>query len=111
MWRSFPGLVHLEALEMLSKQCDMKIQSRLLATSGLSSTALQDKYQEIKDLCQLPDDDEEEGGDKWLQKLAAAEEELGVPIATGKLEAVRNILFIELKPRMVSNVGAKVIQN
>jgi hypothetical protein len=47
----------------------------------------------VKDLCQLPDeeDTEEEEGDAvdWRGKLDAATKGLGVPIATDKLNRVR----------------------
>jgi hypothetical protein len=47
----------------------------------------------VKDLCQLPDDEdieEEEGDDvDWRGKLDTAAKGLGVPIATDKLNRVR----------------------
>jgi hypothetical protein len=86
------GLVHLEALEMLSKQCDIKLQSLLLTSSGTALSQLQQSLQEVKDLCQLPDDEdtEEEEGDvvDWKGKLDTATKGLGVPIAADKLNRV-----------------------
>lgn len=78
---------------MLSKQCDIKLQSLLLTSSGTALSQLQQSLQELKDLCQLPDDEdtEEEDGDAvdWRGKLDAATEGLGVPVATDKLNRVR----------------------
>lgn len=89
LFDDYQGLVHLEALEMLSKQCDIKLQSLLLTSSGTALSQLQQSLQEVKDLCQLPDDDdtvEEEGDDvDWRGKMDTAAKGLGVPIATDKL--------------------------
>lgn len=78
---------------MLSKQCDIKLQSFLLTSSGTALTQLQQSLQEVKDLCQLPDDEdteEEEGDDvDWRGKLDTAAKGLGVPIDTEKLNRVR----------------------
>nr|CAD7603404.1 unnamed protein product [Timema genevievae] len=86
------GLVHLEALEMLSKQCDLKLQSTLLVTAGPALAKLQASLQEVKDTCQLPDDDEDEveadgdNGEKiWRLRLDKAGEGLGVPFNSIKL--------------------------
>nr|CAD7403557.1 unnamed protein product [Timema poppensis] len=86
------GLVHLEALEMLSKQCDLKLQSTLLVTAGPALAKLQASLQEVKDTCQLPDDDEDEAeadednGEKmWRIRLDKAGEGLGVPFNSLKL--------------------------
>ncbi|PSN55376.1 hypothetical protein C0J52_01820 [Blattella germanica] len=88
LFDDYQGLVHLEALEMLSKQCDIKLQSVLLTSTGAKLSKLQDSVKIIKDLCQLPDDedlDEEIKDDKWVEKLEEATRDLGVPFATDKL--------------------------
>lgn len=53
------GLVHLEALEMLSKQCDIKLESLLESKEGNELTEFQETLAQIKELCEIPDDDEE----------------------------------------------------
>ncbi|XP_022176970.1 protein FAM114A2 isoform X2 [Myzus persicae] len=56
---SFQGLIHLESLELLSKQCQMKLQTVLLSYSGAQLTDIQDKLDQIKDLCYLDFEDDE----------------------------------------------------
>ncbi|CAI6345747.1 unnamed protein product [Macrosiphum euphorbiae] len=56
---SFQGLIHLESLELLSKQCQMKLQTVLLSYSGTQLTDIQDKLDQIKDLCYTDFDDDE----------------------------------------------------
>lgn len=55
----FSGLIHLESLELLSKQCQMKLQSALLSYSGTQLTNIQDTLEHIKELCYLDYDDDE----------------------------------------------------
>jgi len=55
----FSGLIHLESLELLSKQCQMKLQTVLLSYSGSQLTDIQDKLDKIKDLCYLDFEDDE----------------------------------------------------
>lgn len=55
----FLGLIHLESLELLSKQCQMKLQTVLLSYSGTQLTDIQDKLDQIKDLCYFDFDDDE----------------------------------------------------
>ncbi|XP_025409362.1 protein FAM114A2 [Sipha flava] len=56
---SFQGLIHLESLELLSKQCQMKLQTVLLSYSGTQLTDIQDTLEQIKGLCYLVCDDDE----------------------------------------------------
>ena len=58
----FVGLAHLEALEMLSNQSDMKVQSLLAALSGEKLTAMHTELEEIKDAFQVEDLDSDELG-------------------------------------------------
>ncbi|XP_021926416.1 protein FAM114A2 isoform X2 [Zootermopsis nevadensis] len=89
LFDDYQGLVHLEALEMLSKQCDIKLQSILLTSSGTALSQLQQSLQEVKDICQLPDDEDTEEDESdavdWRKRLDNAVKGLGVPIATEKL--------------------------
>lgn len=54
------GLVHLEALEMLSKQCEIKLRTLLDSSLEETQTDLQETMDQVKELCELPDEDEEE---------------------------------------------------
>jgi hypothetical protein len=89
LFDDYQGLVHLEALEMLSEQCNMKLQSVLLTSSGTALSQLQQSLQEVRDLCQLPDDEDTEVDEsdavEWREKLDGVTKGLGVPFATDKL--------------------------
>lgn len=96
LFDDYQGLVHLEALEMLSKQCSMKIQQQLVNLDGSELTSMQETLDEVMELCDLGDDDdeddeeEEEGGEgekrKDLKmKLQDACRDLGVAITYDKL--------------------------
>lgn len=56
------GLAHLEALEMLSNQSEMKIQSALEVMSGEILSVVQTELEEIKDAFQLEDLESDEIG-------------------------------------------------
>ncbi|XP_063927885.1 protein FAM114A2 [Zophobas morio] len=81
------GLVHLEALEMLSKQCDIKLQTLLESYSGESLTEMQETMDQVKELCELPDEDEDEqtSWSEILEKLNSAVSEINIPISYKKL--------------------------
>ncbi|GLH05032.1 Uncharacterized protein GBIM_10663 [Gryllus bimaculatus] len=87
LFDDYHGLVHLEALEMLSKQCNIKLQSVLINTPSSDVADLQESIAEIKDLCQLPDEEDAEGASfETLEvKLADIGKGLGVPVANQKL--------------------------
>jgi hypothetical protein len=86
------GLVHLEALEMLSEQCNIKLQSVLLTNSGNALSQLQQSLHEVRVLCQLPDDEDTEMYERdaveWREMLDGVTKGLGVPFATDKLNEV-----------------------
>jgi len=92
LFDDYQGLVHLEALEMLSEQCNIKLQSVLLTSSGTALSQLQQSLQELRDLCQLPDDEDTEVDEsdavEWREKLDGVTQGLGVPFATDKLNEV-----------------------
>lgn len=56
----YHGLVHLEALEMLSKQSSIKLQSLLDPLTGNALSELQETLDEVKELCELGDFDTED---------------------------------------------------
>lgn len=93
LFDDFQGLVHLEALELLSKQCNIKIQGYLINLSTDELMSLQETLEEVKELCNLDDEDEvnEEQGNKDLKrKLNDACKDLGISITFEKLEDVWN---------------------
>ncbi|CAB3371531.1 Hypothetical predicted protein [Cloeon dipterum] len=65
LFDDFQGLVHLEALEMLSRQCEMKLQSSLLKLAGAELKEAHEKLVAVRDESILPstDDIEEPEGD------------------------------------------------
>ncbi|KRT80996.1 hypothetical protein AMK59_5144 [Oryctes borbonicus] len=81
------GLVHLEALEMLSKQCDIKLQSLLESASGAALNDMQETLDQIKELCELPEEDEEENltTNEIKEILETAVSEINVKITYDRL--------------------------
>jgi hypothetical protein len=83
---------------MLSEQCNIKLQSILLTSSGTALRQLQQSLQEVRDLCQLPDDEDTEVDESdavaWREKMDGVTKGLGVPFATDKL--------IEVNPDVIS---------
>ncbi|XP_018565203.1 protein FAM114A2 [Anoplophora glabripennis] len=81
------GLVHLEALEMLSKQCDMKLQLLIESNSGDTLMDIQETVDQVKELCELPDEEEDEqiSIEELKERLKSAVEEIGVNIKYDKL--------------------------
>ncbi|XP_012274635.1 protein FAM114A2 [Orussus abietinus] len=79
------GLVHLEALEMLSKQCNIKIQQRLVGLDDSELTSMQETLEQVKELCDLGDEDEDNDEDKLEEKLNNACQDLGVNITYDRL--------------------------
>ncbi|XP_039295360.1 protein FAM114A2 [Nilaparvata lugens] len=63
LFDDYQGLVHLEALEMLSNQCQLKLQSILLNVTGDELKDLQETLEQVKELCELPDEEEDDDKD------------------------------------------------
>ncbi|XP_044254629.1 protein FAM114A2 isoform X2 [Tribolium madens] len=81
------GLVHLEALEMLSKQCDIKLQTLLESYTDESLVEMQETMDQVKELCELPDEEEDEHAN-WSEiqeKLDSAVSEINIPMSYKKL--------------------------
>ncbi|XP_049938055.1 protein FAM114A2 isoform X2 [Schistocerca serialis cubense] len=90
LFDDFQGLVHLEALEMLSKQCELKVEAILQSLTGQVAVELQDKMTALKELCEIPDDDADETedqstSDEWLKSLAESSHDLGVNVPVDKI--------------------------
>lgn len=90
LFDDYQGLVHLEALEMLSKQSNMKIQQYLTELDTNDLTSVQETLEEIKELCDLGDEDDEDKDNKDLKnRLKNACHDLGIDITYEKLYSVR----------------------
>ncbi|XP_044018131.1 protein FAM114A2 isoform X2 [Aphidius gifuensis] len=91
LFDDFQGLVHLEALEMLSKQCVMKIQQKLVTLDLDDMNSIQETLDEIKELCDLGDEDDEEDNEddeNLNDKLNNSCKELGVDINYHKINEI-----------------------
>ena len=85
LFDDYHGLVHLEALEMLSKQSTLKLQSLLTPLTGKALNELQETLNEVKELCELPEQDNDESDgqhsvDDLNDKLTVAVEDLSVTV-------------------------------
>ncbi|XP_055679213.1 protein FAM114A2 [Lutzomyia longipalpis] len=85
LFDDYCGLVHLEALEILSKQCVLKLQSLLAPLTGKALQEMQETIGEVKELCELPemdadDSDEMHTVDELRDKFATAVEDLGIEV-------------------------------
>lgn len=86
------GLVHLEALEMLSRQSELKLGTLLAPLAGRALSDMQETLDEVKELCELPDSDTDEGDGRHsagdlAEKFATATEDLDVPVEFTEIEA------------------------
>ncbi|XP_058055522.1 protein FAM114A2 [Anopheles bellator] len=59
LFDDYHGLVHLEALEMLSKQATLKLESLMEPLMGKALDELQETMGEVQELCELPEMDVE----------------------------------------------------
>lgn len=89
LFDDYQGLVHLEALEMLSRQSNMKIQQRLIELDTNELTSMQETLEEIKELCDLGDEDKDDKKEDFKNRLKAACGDLNVDITYEKLYNVR----------------------
>ncbi|XP_052899937.1 protein FAM114A2 [Anopheles moucheti] len=60
LFDDYHGLVHLEALEMLSKQASLKLESLMTPLTGKALEELQETMSEVKELCELPETDNDD---------------------------------------------------
>uniref|UniRef100_A0A182JC86 Protein FAM114A2 n=1 Tax=Anopheles atroparvus TaxID=41427 RepID=A0A182JC86_ANOAO len=77
LFDDYHGLVHLEALEMLSKQASLKLDSLMAPLTGKALEDLQETMSEVKELCELPDMDNDDAdgrhtADELEEKLKEA---------------------------------------
>lgn len=87
LFDDFHGLVHLEALEMLSKQCEIKLKTVCDNCSGDAAIDIQETMEQIKELCELPDEDEDEqlSSDDIKEKIHSAIQDINVNISYDRL--------------------------
>ncbi|KAM3966003.1 protein FAM114A2 [Aphomia sociella] len=89
LFDDFEGLVHLEALEMLSRQVSMRIEERVRGLAPEKRQDIKETLQQVAELCEMPeeedDDDEDESPPKdtpkedvFHEKLQTATRDLGV---------------------------------
>lgn len=81
------GLVHLEALEMLSKLCSIKLDNLKNSLSGDSLREMQETLEQVRELCELSEDDED--NEKVTLKeagetVSSSVKELNIPITYAK---------------------------
>lgn len=60
LFDDYHGLVHLEALEMLSQQSAIKLKALMSPLTGLALSELEETLNEVKELCELPELDNED---------------------------------------------------
>ncbi|CAO1404872.1 unnamed protein product [Diamesa hyperborea] len=53
----YKGLVYLEAIEILSNQSKMRIESLIKPLNGKALTEMEETLEEVKELCELPESD------------------------------------------------------
>lgn len=83
------GLIHLEALELLSKQCEIKLKIIQDALFGKAFTETNETLEQVKELCQLPDEEEEQLTAKEIKtRLESSISDLKIPINFDKLRSV-----------------------
>lgn len=86
----------MESLELLSKQCQMKLQTVLLSYSGTHLTDMQDKLEQIKELCYLDFDDDEKiiTIEEFKNSITTCINQISTDVKTEKILRVSLIHFI-----------------
>lgn len=85
LFDDYHGLVHLEALEMLSKQSTLRLQSLLTPLTGKALNELQETINEVQELCELPEQENDDSDglqsvDDLKERFETAVEDLNVPV-------------------------------
>uniref|UniRef100_A0A2M4BFZ2 Protein FAM114A2 n=1 Tax=Anopheles marajoara TaxID=58244 RepID=A0A2M4BFZ2_9DIPT len=76
LFDDYHGLVHLEALEMLSKQAQLKLESLMAPLTGKALEELQETMSEVKELCELPEMESETADADGTQTVDELEQKL-----------------------------------
>ncbi|XP_050298822.1 protein FAM114A2 [Anthonomus grandis grandis] len=92
LFDDYQGIVHLEALEMLSKLCHIKLDNITSSLTGSALKDLEETLEQVKELSELPEDEENE-----LQDLGDAQQsisdiikEIDIPISFEKFFDIAN---------------------
>ncbi|KAJ8728713.1 hypothetical protein PYW07_006409 [Mythimna separata] len=89
LFDDFEGLVHLEALEMLSKQVSMRIEERIRSVDADKRQDIKETLQQVAELCEMPEEDEDDEespsedlskSDAFLERLQTATQDLGLKL-------------------------------
>ncbi|KAI8440845.1 hypothetical protein MSG28_009156 [Choristoneura fumiferana] len=76
LFDDFEGLVHLEALEMLSRQVSMRIEERLRSAEPDKRQDIKETLQQVAELCEMPEEEDEEEESEDISKTEAFHERL-----------------------------------
>ncbi|XP_076296943.1 protein FAM114A2 [Lasioglossum baleicum] len=102
LFDDYQGLVHLEALEMLSKQSNIKIQEHLIGLNATELTSVQETLQDVLELCNVGEDDDENEKDDDINnlkfRLQEISNDLGVNITYEKIHTVCQESEVYLAP-------------
>lgn len=114
LFDDYQGLVHLEALEMLSKQSNIKIQQHLNSLNANELNSMEETLEDVKELCDLGEDDENEDEvhDKDLKcRLQEACNDLGINITYEKLHDVSNFYAEICRMRFIKlNINCRFLK-
>lgn len=84
----FKGLMHLEALEVLSKQSKLKIEVLVAPLAGKALCEMEETLNEVEELCEMPDcetTDESFDVSRLQEKLLKAIEDLNVTMSFNEI--------------------------
>ncbi|MCI4386343.1 hypothetical protein PGIGA_G00061360 [Pangasianodon gigas] len=100
LFDEFQGLSHLEALEILSRESEVKVKSVLTTLSGEELTALREDLEQIKESFSLMEFDDEEvddpkvdDGENFVKELTDALKKLHISTTAEKLGKARKNAF------------------
>ncbi|CAH2087850.1 unnamed protein product [Euphydryas editha] len=68
LFDDYEGLVHLEALEMLSRQLRMRIDERLRAAPPDKRLDIKETLQQVAELCEMPEEDDEDEDEEQISE-------------------------------------------
>ncbi|XP_026745052.1 protein FAM114A2 [Trichoplusia ni] len=89
LFDDFEGLVHLEALEMLSKQISMRIEERMRSVDADKRQDIKETLQQVAELCEMPEEEEDDDeppsegvskADAFHERLQTATQDLGLKL-------------------------------
>lgn len=85
LFDDYHGLVHLEALEMLSQQSAVKLKALMAPLTGMALSELEETLNEVKELCELPEMDNEDSdglhtAEELSDKFKTSVEDLDVAV-------------------------------